>query len=49
MEFTATELPNGKFMVHAIPERKPNGDLVMHVPSFSTISSLVKKAKKDKK
>lgn len=38
MNFKAKKLPNGKYVVAAIPERKPNGDLVMHVPSYQVIA-----------
>ena len=47
-EFTATE-EGGVFKVKAIPERKQDGSLVMHIPTIPLIKKLVNKAKKDKK
>lgn len=43
-EFKA-EMINGRLVVKAVPERKPNGDLVMHVPSMALIEKLIKKEK----
>jgi len=37
MNFKA-EIVNGQMIVKAIPERKSNGDLIMHVPSLSTMA-----------
>lgn len=41
MEFKAEEV-DGQLVVKAIAERKPNGDLIMHVPSLSTIAAFTK-------
>lgn len=40
-EFKAT-MVKGKLVVHAIPERKPDGALIMHVPSLQLINKTIK-------
>lgn len=46
MEFKAEEI-NGEVFVKAIAEKKPNGDIIMHIPSFSLIQKLKTEFKKD--
>lgn len=41
MEFKA-EVINGKVNIKAITERKKNGSLVVHVPSFPLINEITK-------
>ncbi|MBI4092281.1 MAG: hypothetical protein HY427_03710 [Candidatus Levybacteria bacterium] len=48
MEFKA-QIIDGKIEVKAIAERLPNGDLIMHVPSFTLISDLKKKYEEEQK
>lgn len=55
MDFKAEKDSNGKFLVKAIREEKPNGDVIMHVPSIPIMQKLIKdeqlreKEVKDKK
>lgn len=41
MEFKAEKV-NGKLTVKAVPERKQDGSLVMHIPSMPLINKMVK-------
>lgn len=41
MEFKA-EILEGEVKVKPIIERKPNGDVIIHVPSFPIIQKLIK-------
>lgn len=46
LEFKAEKIGDS-FVIKAIPERKENGSLVIHVPSIPLIKKLTNEAKKD--